>query len=135
MLLTDRNFNTSFYDPAGGGDPILYQHLFSNEIFIKYYLYLFFVIIIVILLNFNFLIFIKKFFGSLISPSFLFSLSPRDVVFDYQSKREEGLVLKGLSRLNYSSLILNNDFDFNLFYDKYKAYLPNKNIPSNNFLI
>ena len=28
MILTDRNFNTSFYDPAGGGDPILYQHLF-----------------------------------------------------------------------------------------------------------
>jgi len=28
MLLTDRNFNTSFYDPTGGGDPILYQHLF-----------------------------------------------------------------------------------------------------------
>jgi len=31
MLLTDRNFNTSFYDPAGGGDPILYQHLFFKE--------------------------------------------------------------------------------------------------------
>ena len=30
MLLTDRNFNTSFYDPSGGGDPILYQHLFYN---------------------------------------------------------------------------------------------------------
>jgi cytochrome c oxidase subunit 1 len=28
MILTDRNFNTSFYDPAGGGDPVLYQHLF-----------------------------------------------------------------------------------------------------------
>jgi len=28
MLLTDRNFNTSFFDPMGGGDPILYQHLF-----------------------------------------------------------------------------------------------------------
>ena len=28
MLLTDRNFNTTFYDPAGGGDPVLYQHLF-----------------------------------------------------------------------------------------------------------
>ena len=31
MLLTDRNFNTSFYDPAGGGDPILYQHLFLTK--------------------------------------------------------------------------------------------------------
>ena len=28
LLLTDRNFNTSFYDPIGGGDPVLYQHLF-----------------------------------------------------------------------------------------------------------
>ena len=28
ILLTDRNFNTSFYDHAGGGDPVLYQHLF-----------------------------------------------------------------------------------------------------------
>lgn len=28
ILLTDRNFNTTFFDPRGGGDPILYQHLF-----------------------------------------------------------------------------------------------------------
>lgn len=28
MLLTDRNFNTTFFDPMGGGDPILYQHRF-----------------------------------------------------------------------------------------------------------
>jgi cytochrome c oxidase subunit 1 len=26
MLSTDRNFNTSFHDPPGGGDPVLYQH-------------------------------------------------------------------------------------------------------------
>ena len=35
MLLTDRNFNTSFYDPAGGGDPVLYQHLFLKTNYIS----------------------------------------------------------------------------------------------------
>jgi heme/copper-type cytochrome/quinol oxidase subunit 1 len=30
MLLTDRNFNTTFFDPTGGGDPVLFQHLFSS---------------------------------------------------------------------------------------------------------
>lgn len=28
ILLTDRNFNSTFFDPVGGGDPVLYQHLF-----------------------------------------------------------------------------------------------------------
>jgi cytochrome c oxidase subunit 1 len=28
LLLLDREFNTSFYDPIFGGDPILYSHLF-----------------------------------------------------------------------------------------------------------
>jgi len=28
MLLLDRNVNTSFFDVGGGGDPVLFQHLF-----------------------------------------------------------------------------------------------------------
>ena len=28
MILTDRNFNTTFFDAAGGGDPVVYEHLF-----------------------------------------------------------------------------------------------------------
>jgi len=32
MLLADRNMNTSFYEPSGGGDILLYQHIFSSEL-------------------------------------------------------------------------------------------------------
>nr|YP_010338937.1 cytochrome c oxidase subunit 1 [Erythrolobus coxiae]UNJ19009.1 cytochrome c oxidase subunit 1 [Erythrolobus coxiae] len=28
MLITDRNFNTSFFESSGGGDPVLFEHIF-----------------------------------------------------------------------------------------------------------
>jgi hypothetical protein len=36
MLLTDRNFNTSFFLPRGGGDVVLYQHLFFEPCFLNF---------------------------------------------------------------------------------------------------
>jgi len=51
MVLTDRNFNTSFFEAAGGGDPILYQHLFSIDVFIIYLNFLFLAIVTRVFLN------------------------------------------------------------------------------------
>ncbi len=28
MMLTDRHFGTSFFNAAGGGDPVMFQHIF-----------------------------------------------------------------------------------------------------------
>jgi hypothetical protein len=48
MILTDRNFNTSFFEVAGGGDPILYQHLFLTE---NNYIYLLLILIVANLMS------------------------------------------------------------------------------------
>ena len=43
MILTDRNFNTSFFEISGGGDPLLYQHLFLT-IFILLFILTFYLL-------------------------------------------------------------------------------------------
>ncbi len=86
MILTDRNFNTSFFEAAGGGDPILYQHLFSKYKFIG--------------ISFILLFLIFKLF---ISYCFMHC---------YASN--------------------NNEFNYYLFYEKYKVYLPYNKTPASN---
>jgi cytochrome c oxidase subunit 1 len=61
MVLTDRNFNTSFFEVAGGGDPILYQHLFYIIICIICLLILFVQVIQNNNKSFNFESFYSKF--------------------------------------------------------------------------
>jgi hypothetical protein len=108
MILTDRNFNTSFFEVAGGGDPILYQHLFSTIIII---FDLFIILLIVLfLMQYNL---------------YIFNLS------------EIYIKEKSLTNSNISSFIKlenNNNFNFSKFYDIHKAYLPNHLTPSYNFL-
>lgn len=93
MILTDRNFNTSFFEVAGGGDPILYQHLFligTLYLFIFLFICLYIIYVILTQEHFKYLSFklIKSsnraivynnsplqsnIFASLVSPIFLFS--------------------------------------------------------------
>lgn len=61
MVLTDRNFNTSFFETAGGGDPILYQHLFLTTIIFYFFIYLFTKSNSASNTSFNFDLFLTKF--------------------------------------------------------------------------
>jgi hypothetical protein len=99
MLLTDRNFNTSFFEPAGGGDPILYQHLFSIYLFKEYYLFQLLFIMAMILFNF---------------------LCLFNIIIKFEMKS--------------SLLVIDNNFDFSFFYEKFKKFSPYHSLPSINFL-
>lgn len=103
MLLTDRNFNTSFFELAGGGDPILYQHLFSILKFKELLFYF------TISFTLYFKITIK-----LLTANLLINLL---------------FVIMSVKPVNPAK----NFFEFTLFYNKYKTYLPNV-LPSSVFL-
>ena len=97
MVLTDRNFNTSFFEAAGGGDPILYQHLFSKDIFKVYFFFTIFL-----------------------------TLIAKPNIANFSQMISVSTVNKFTSTTN--------DFNFSLFYEKHKAYLPKFTSPSSNFL-
>ena len=116
MVLTDRNFNTSFFEAAGGGDPILYQHLFLIEtlyLFICLFIYLC-ITRLILTLHFNYFS-LKK-----------FKISNRANI--YMGNRKYS---------TYTNKTLEKEelnFNFSTFYEKHKAYLPNNLSPSSNFL-
>ncbi len=107
MVLTDRNFNTSFFEAAGGGDPILYQHLFSKSIFKEPFFYITFLII-------------------------FSTITMRNLDFNTLSLKQTNVVQE---ELNLPCFNLNQKgFEFSSYYLKHKVYLPDSLLPSINFL-
>lgn len=104
MILTDRNFNTSFFEIAGGGDPILYQHLFSTNIYL-YRTYLF----------------LRGLFYNHLSVAYCTNLVS---LIKYNMNN---------SNNNFNS-DLYSEFNFYSFFAKYNNYLPHNTSPSTYFL-
>lgn len=113
MLLTDRNFNTSFFEAAGGGDPILYQHLF----------------------------FLNRLSSMWVGCAFLFIISlalgsiPISLAsFPSLAYGIQKMIIGFVLALTSLTTTPNNSFDFTLFYTKYKALYGDRPLPSKEFL-
>jgi hypothetical protein len=110
MILTDRNFNTSFFEVAGGGDPVLFQHLFFYTPKIDY---------ICLLILFT-----------------VWASGKKNTFFiDYKKLFFYSFVLDnpslGSSKLCFAST---KSFEFSSFYYKFKEYYPGLKLPNSRFL-
>ena len=156
MILTDRNFNTSFFELAGGGDPILYQHLFSKLNVVTFIHYFAFSILFMFsfvsfflenyrLADISFIKYIEIIciiFLPINISIVLFNTKYTDTVYlssnpNHSDKKDvdfHGRVNVTKEAASVLPKGLNTDFNFNIFYSKYEKFLPNTVIPSYKFL-
>ena len=110
MVLTDRNFNTSFFETAGGGDPILFQHLFSKGILIKYFIF------------------------SMLATTILVYSNQSNIIWS-KFKLNYSTWFGRTWKYTFRCTQTTNKFYFSEFYKYFIIYLPNITPPSENFLM